>query len=43
MPKSEITIETATSKQYIYNFSGGSSEGDASMKNLLGGKGGQPC
>ncbi len=39
MPKSEITNEKASSKQYIYSFSGGSSEGDASMKNLLGGKG----
>ena len=39
MPQSEITNEKAGSKQYIYSFSGGSSEGDASMKNLLGGKG----
>ena len=39
MPKSEISNETATSKHYIYSFSGGSSDGDASMKNLLGGKG----
>ncbi|MEI8102605.1 MAG: PEP/pyruvate-binding domain-containing protein, partial [Chlorobium sp.] len=39
MPKSEITNEKAACKQYIYSFSGGSSEGDASMKNLLGGKG----
>ncbi len=39
MPQSEITNKTAASKQYIYSFSGGSSEGDASMKNLLGGKG----
>ncbi len=39
MPKSETTNKTAASKQYIYSFSGGSSEGDASMKNLLGGKG----
>jgi len=39
MPKSEISNDKATNKQYIYSFSGGSSEGDASMKNLLGGKG----
>jgi pyruvate, orthophosphate dikinase len=39
MPKSEITSEKSSSKQYIYSFAGGSSEGDASMKNLLGGKG----
>ena len=39
MPKSEISNEKAIRKQYIYSFSGGSSEGDASMKNLLGGKG----
>ena len=39
MSKSEISNERASRKQYIYSFSGGSSEGDASMKNLLGGKG----
>jgi len=39
MPKSEISNDKAAVKQYIYSFSGGSSEGDASMKNLLGGKG----
>jgi len=25
--------------QWVYNFGGGSAEGDTSMKNLLGGKG----
>ena len=39
MPQSEITSGQSSSKQYIYSFSGGNSEGDASMKNLLGGKG----
>ncbi len=39
MPTPEITNEQAACKQYIYSFAGGSSEGDASMKNLLGGKG----
>ena len=39
MPQSEIPNDKAAGKQYIYSFSGGSSEGDASMKNLLGGKG----
>jgi len=29
----------ATTSQWIYNFGGGSSDGDASLKNLLGGKG----
>ena len=28
-----------TSKKYVYSFGDGNSEGDASMKNLLGGKG----
>ena len=39
MPTPEITNEKAACKQYLYNFSGGTAEGDASMKNLLGGKG----
>jgi pyruvate, orthophosphate dikinase len=39
MSTSEITKEKPACKQYVYNFSGGSAEGDASMKNLLGGKG----
>ncbi|MEI6847932.1 MAG: pyruvate, phosphate dikinase [Chlorobiaceae bacterium] len=39
MPKSEISNEQAACKQYIYRFSDGSAEGDASMKHLLGGKG----
>ena len=28
-----------TSKKFVYSFGDGNSEGDASMKNLLGGKG----
>jgi len=28
-----------SSKKYVYHFGGGSADGDASMKNLLGGKG----
>ncbi|MEI6758301.1 MAG: pyruvate, phosphate dikinase [Chlorobium sp.] len=39
MPTPVITNEKAACKQYLYNFSGGTAEGDASMKNLLGGKG----
>jgi pyruvate, orthophosphate dikinase len=39
MSTTEISNEKAACKQYIYRFSGGSAEGDASMKNLLGGKG----
>jgi pyruvate,orthophosphate dikinase len=34
-----MTNVTSSAKQYIYSFAGGSAEGDASMKNLLGGKG----
>ncbi|WP_449258300.1 pyruvate, phosphate dikinase [Chlorobium limicola] len=30
---------SSNAKKYIYSFSGGRAEGDASMKNLLGGKG----
>jgi len=30
---------SSNTKKYIYSFSGGRAEGDASMKNLLGGKG----
>jgi pyruvate,orthophosphate dikinase len=39
MPNSNAIEEPAVAKQYIYSFAGGSAEGDASMKNLLGGKG----
>jgi pyruvate,orthophosphate dikinase len=39
MPNSHANEETAATKQYIYSFAGGAAEGDASMKNLLGGKG----
>ncbi|MBM3422239.1 MAG: pyruvate, phosphate dikinase [Chlorobi bacterium] len=36
-PDSRTTSSNA--RKYIYSFSGGRAEGDASMKNLLGGKG----
>jgi pyruvate, orthophosphate dikinase len=39
MPNSSRKDESASTKQYIYSFAGGAAEGDASMKNLLGGKG----
>ncbi|NTV08047.1 MAG: pyruvate, phosphate dikinase, partial [Chlorobium limicola] len=39
MPEPDIAKATSDAKQYLYSFAGGSAEGDASMKNLLGGKG----
>ena len=39
MPTLQNKAPLTHDKQYIYNFSGGTAEGDASMKNLLGGKG----
>ena len=39
MPTSRKNISSTSKKQYIYSFAGGSADGDASMKNLLGGKG----
>ncbi|MBF0586534.1 pyruvate, phosphate dikinase [Prosthecochloris sp. N3] len=39
MPTSKLNIQATSGKQYIYNFSEGVAEGDATMKNLLGGKG----
>lgn len=39
MPNPRSNTLQGSDKQYIYNFSGGSADGDASMKNLLGGKG----
>lgn len=39
MPTLQDKAPLTHDKQYIYNFSGGTAEGDASMKNLLGGKG----
>ncbi len=39
MPNSRVDSPAVSDKQYIYNFSGGNADGDASMKNLLGGKG----
>ena len=31
--------QTMTKTRWVYGFGGGSADGDASMKNLLGGKG----
>ncbi len=39
MPNPRVDSPSTSDKQYIYNFSGGTADGDASMKNLLGGKG----
>ncbi|NEX13894.1 MAG: pyruvate, phosphate dikinase [Prosthecochloris sp.] len=39
MSDARLTSQDSTEKNYIYNFSGGAADGDASMKNLLGGKG----
>jgi pyruvate,orthophosphate dikinase len=39
MSKSGFTKEISAGKQYVYNFSGESTDGDASMKNRLCGKG----
>jgi len=39
MPTSQLDIQAQSGKQYIYSFAGGSADGDASMKSLLGGKG----
>ncbi|MCW8798986.1 MAG: pyruvate, phosphate dikinase, partial [Prosthecochloris sp.] len=39
MPTSRLNIQATSGKQYIYSFTEGSAEGDATMKNLLGGKG----
>ncbi|MCW8796299.1 MAG: pyruvate, phosphate dikinase [Chlorobium sp.] len=39
MPDSQLTSQDSTDKHYIYSFSAGGADGDASMKNLLGGKG----
>lgn len=39
MPNPQVNAPAISDKQYIYNFSGGTADGDASMKNLLGGKG----
>lgn len=36
---SNATAQKTKSHQWVYGFGGGSSDGDASMKNLLGGKG----
>src|ERR1022692_1174981 len=32
-------VETLTRKRFVYAFGGGAADGDASMKDLLGGKG----
>ena len=34
-----MTTGTLTKTQWVYAFGGGGADGDASMKNLLGGKG----
>jgi pyruvate,orthophosphate dikinase len=34
-----MPVETLTKAQWVYAFGGGGADGDASMKNLLGGKG----
>jgi len=34
-----MTTETLTKTRWVYAFGGGVADGDASMKNLLGGKG----
>jgi pyruvate,orthophosphate dikinase len=34
-----MTTDTLTKSRWVYSFGGGSADGDASMKNLLGGKG----
>lgn len=39
MPTSRENASLSSDKQYIYNFADGAADGDASMKNLLGGKG----
>jgi pyruvate,orthophosphate dikinase len=34
-----MTVDTVATKRWVYAFGGGGADGDASMKNLLGGKG----
>ena len=34
-----MSTDTLTKSRWVYSFGGGSADGDASMKNLLGGKG----
>ncbi|MBO9710452.1 MAG: pyruvate, phosphate dikinase [Caulobacter sp.] len=34
-----MPVDTLTKTQWVYSFGGGGADGDASMKNLLGGKG----
>ena len=34
-----LDVETAVETRWVYGFGGGGADGDASMKNLLGGKG----
>jgi len=34
-----MPVETLTKSRWVYAFGGGGADGDASMKNLLGGKG----
>jgi pyruvate,orthophosphate dikinase len=35
----KMPVDTLTKTQWVYSFGGGGADGDASMKNLLGGKG----
>ena len=34
-----MSTDTLNKSRWVYSFGGGSADGDASMKNLLGGKG----
>src|SRR5881628_2720934 len=34
-----MAVDTAVKTRWVYSFGGGRADGDASMKNLLGGKG----
>src|SRR3954469_5520396 len=34
-----MAVDTAVETRWVYSFGGGRADGDASMKNLLGGKG----
>src|ERR1700754_3475710 len=36
---SVMTVDAATKTRWVFSFGGGGADGDASMKNLLGGKG----
>ena len=38
-PKKKVAARAKTGPQYVFAFGGGKAEGNAGMKNLLGGKG----